>query len=59
MNVLPFRVAYDNGTEKTFDVRAQNMNTGFHKVLTSRARTCPEPPTRELVRIEFPGKIER
>ena len=49
---LAYRVTYRNGVEKTFNVQAHNVDTGFHKVLSAAKRWQPRTPEWEMVRIE-------
>ena len=49
---LAYRVTYRNGVEKTFNVQAHNVDTGFYKVLSAAKRWKPRTPEWQLVRIE-------
>ena len=50
MKLIAYRVSFDDGLVETFEVRAQNISTGYFKALHFAREAAGR---REIERIEF------
>jgi hypothetical protein len=57
--LIAYRVTYDNGHEKTFELQALNISTGYHKALYLARKGHARTPEWQIARVEFVEVIER